>query len=85
MQDEGHTQTTQTDEFVGEDWVESLHPKETRHRPIPRIHYRLVTDRAGFRLSTFKGTQELLSATYDVFIGMGIVCHTGLSLSVPTL
>ena len=36
---------------------------------VPRIHYRLVTDTAGYPLSSFKGSRELLEATYDAFIG----------------
>ena len=36
---------------------------------VPRIHYRLVTDTAGYPLSSFKGSRELLETTYDAFIG----------------
>ena len=61
-------QVTQTDKFAKERWVKSLHPTDTRHRFFERVHYRLVTKCAGFKLSTFKGSRELLSATFDVFI-----------------
>ena len=83
--DEGHIQTTRTNEFVGEDWVKSMHPTDERYGSIPRVHYRLVTKRAGFRLSNFRGTRELLSATFDVFIGTEVVRHTGAPLNTPTL
>jgi len=85
LRDEGHTQTTRTNEFAGKDWVKSLHPTKQEYRPIPRIHYRLVTKCAGFRLSTFKGTRELLSATYDASIGTGIDHHVKPSLNTSTL
>ena len=60
---------TQTDKYAKECWVKSLHPTGIRHRFFERVHYRLVTKCAGFGLSTFKGTRELLSATFDVFTG----------------
>ena len=85
LQNEGTKQTTQTNMFVEEDWVESLRQMDPRHRFTARIHYRLVTKRAGFRLSDLKGTKELLSATFDVFIGTPFICYTCLSLITPTL
>jgi len=71
----GGVQTTQTDRFAQEHWAKKLYPTDNRHWSIPRRHYRLVTRGAGFGLSTFKGTRELLSATYDIFIGKVSVCH----------
>ena len=68
-------QTTQTDKFANEPWVRSLHPMDKHHKSIPCNHYRLVTSGAGFRLSTFRGTQELLSAAFDVFTGNAPVRH----------
>ena len=71
----GDAQTTKTDQFAKEDWVKSLHRTENRYRPIARKHYRLVTRVAGCKLSTFKGTKELLSATYDILIGKLPIRH----------
>ena len=82
---EGNLQTTRTDEFVEEAWVESRHPTDKRHRPIKRVHYRLVTKNAGFRLSTFKGTRGLLEATFDAFTGMIPVHHVDPLLNTTTL
>ncbi|KAF9642552.1 hypothetical protein BDM02DRAFT_3133010, partial [Thelephora ganbajun] len=66
----GSPQTTHIDRFVDDPWVKSLYPQESRLRKIvPRVHYRLVTDIAGYPLSTFKGTRELLGATFDAFNG----------------
>ena len=65
----GGIQTTRTNELSEEKWVKSSYPEDSHHRPIGRKHYRLVTTGAGFRLSTFKGTRELLSATFDALIG----------------
>ena len=36
---------------------------------VPRIHYRPVTDTAGYPLSSLKGSREPLETTYDAFIG----------------
>lgn len=80
----GVTQITQTDKFVNERWVKNSHPTG-RHKLTPRKHYRLVTRGAGFRLSTFKGTKELLSATYDVLIGKVSIRHIGPPLSAFNL
>ena len=41
----------------------------------------LVVKGADFRLSTFKGTQELLSAIFDVFISMAPIHHISPLLS----
>ena len=62
-------QTTQTDVFARESWAKSVRSGDNRHKIVSRIHYQLVTNIAGFRLSTFKGSKELLSATFDVFTG----------------
>ncbi|KAF9650769.1 hypothetical protein BDM02DRAFT_3259485 [Thelephora ganbajun] len=65
---DGSPQATHIDRFVDESWVKSLHPREGRLRKIvPRIHYRLVMDIAGYPLSTFKRSRELLGATFDAF------------------
>jgi len=71
----GGAQTTQTDKFAREDWVKISHPVDNRYRPIPRKHYRLVLKVAGLPLSTFNGTRELLSATYDILIGKLAIRH----------
>lgn len=45
-----------------------------------RRHYRLVTDIAGYGLSTIRGTRELLHASYDAFTGAylsGLVSSLG--------
>ena len=58
-----------TDTYIEEPWVcgyRALHKRKI----IKRIHYRLVLDIAGYPLLRLKGTRELLSATYDAFIGM---------------
>ena len=50
--------------------MKSLHPRDSRLRKIvPRVHYRLVTNRAGYPLSRFKGSRELLKVTFDGFTG----------------
>ena len=82
----GDVQTTQTDKFANEPWVKSLRQTDKRCMSLPRSHYRLVTEVAGFALSTLTGTDELLSATFDVFIGMVPIVYIGppLSISYPS-
>lgn len=63
-------QTTLVDKFADKPWVKSLHPRGSHLRKmVPRVHYRLVMSIAGYPLSTFEGSRELLKATYDGFIG----------------
>jgi hypothetical protein len=82
----GDVQTTQTDKFANEPWVKSLRQTDKRYMSLPRSHYRLVTEVAGFALSTLTGTDELLSATFDVLIGMVPIVYVGppLSTSYPS-
>ena len=63
--------------------MEGQHPTDPQHGFISRLHHRLVTKGAGFRLSTFKGTRELLSATFDVFTGMVFIHQDNPSLNTP--
>jgi len=66
----GIRETTRTGSFANKPWVKSLHPQTTHlRRVVPRVHYRLVVNTAGYPLSTFKGSQELLNATFDGFTG----------------
>ena len=46
----------------------SLVSGETIEIPLRR-HYRLVTGTVGYPLESVRGVQELLHATYDVFVG----------------
>ena len=46
----------------------SLVSGETIEIPLRR-HYRLVTGTVGYPLDSIRGVQELLHATYDVFVG----------------
>ena len=65
-------QTTHTDRFADEPWVKSQHDNQPQLQKVtPRIHYRLVTNNAGYPLSSFKGSRELLCVTYDAFTGRG--------------
>ena len=60
-------QDTQTDRFVDEPWARRIDGRDVivnRHR-----HYRLVTHTVGYPLKDIRGTEELLHATYDAFIG----------------
>ncbi|KAF9644190.1 hypothetical protein BDM02DRAFT_3122282, partial [Thelephora ganbajun] len=66
--EDGSPQTTHIDRFVDDPWVKNLYPQEGCLRKIvPRVHYRLVTDIAGYPLATFKGSRELLGVTFDAF------------------
>ncbi|RDX44317.1 hypothetical protein OH76DRAFT_1409174 [Lentinus brumalis] len=61
-------QCTGTDEFVSHPWaclVNGEHNEVTKLR-----HHRLVLDTVGYGLQRFRGTEELLHATYDVFTAM---------------
>ncbi|KAH9889370.1 hypothetical protein C8Q73DRAFT_654273 [Cubamyces lactineus] len=69
VQDDDHTfQDTETDRFVDEPWARRIRGNDvivSMHR-----HYRLVTHTVGYPLRSLRGTEELLFATYDVFIAM---------------
>ena len=66
----GLVQVTDTDQLVRKRWVVGLTGRECRNLGIgSRVHYRLVTRRAGYPLRTFAGSRELLSGTYGAFQG----------------
>jgi len=68
--DIGAILTTRLDKYVDRSWVVSLHPRDERLRKVlPRVPYRLVVNTAGYPLSTFKGSRELLKGTFDGFNG----------------
>lgn len=68
-------QTTRTDQFVGKPWVKSSNLKDPRPwAVIPRVHYRLITTTAGYPLSTFEGSRELLRQLITVSL-VGRPCH----------
>ncbi|KAL1950768.1 hypothetical protein VTO73DRAFT_5892 [Trametes versicolor] len=59
---------TQTGFFTKQAWRCLIDGKNSHiHK---RRHYRLVTDIAGYGLSTIRGTRELLHAAYDTFTAM---------------
>ncbi|KAH9889367.1 hypothetical protein C8Q73DRAFT_623104, partial [Cubamyces lactineus] len=59
---------TKTDQFSAEPWVLRLHEPKT---PVSkRRHYRMVTRTVGSSLSSVRGTEELLHATYDILLAM---------------
>ncbi|KAL6309331.1 hypothetical protein BKA93DRAFT_759621 [Sparassis latifolia] len=62
---------TQTDRFCQARWV-----GENLASFHPRVHYRLVLGTVGYGLERFRGAQELLHATYDVYDSM----HCDISL-----
>jgi hypothetical protein len=66
--DAGVVQTTDTDQLVRRRWVTSLTTEESSEIHS-RVHYRLVTRKAGYPLKTFAGSKELLMGTYDAYIG----------------
>ncbi|KAH9889373.1 hypothetical protein C8Q73DRAFT_654021 [Cubamyces lactineus] len=65
---EGIPQDTQSDDFVDESWARQIDGKDVI--VYRRRHYRLVTHTVGYGLSNLRGTDELLHATYDVFVAM---------------
>jgi len=72
--DVGIVQVTDTDKLVRKRWVASLTTKERRNLGMSsRVHYRLVTRRAGYPLETFSGSKELLEGTHGAYLG-GIKC-----------
>ncbi|KAJ8468976.1 hypothetical protein ONZ51_g9289 [Trametes cubensis] len=60
-------QDTQTDQFVDESWARRIGGKDVIVQR--RRHYRLVTHTVGYGLQNLRGTEELLYATYDAFVG----------------
>ena len=60
-------QVTQTDEFCADPWVCKVGGQKPRLNK--RVHYRLALHTVGYGLKDFKGTAELLQATYDVLQG----------------
>ncbi|OBZ71215.1 hypothetical protein A0H81_08700 [Grifola frondosa] len=65
--DDGY-QRTATNQCLTEPWVCGL---KSRCVAISKyVHYRLVSGPAGYGLQKFKGTNELLHATYDVYQAM---------------
>ena len=60
-------QSTKTDVWTDEPWICAIdgEPVEV----IALRHYRLVTYTVGYSLKSLRGTDELLRATYDAFIG----------------
>ena len=60
-------QATMLDEYCNDSWVCRVHGKKRRFGK--QYHYRLVLDTAGYSLKRFRGTEELLYTTYDVFHG----------------
>ncbi|TFK87926.1 hypothetical protein K466DRAFT_490031, partial [Polyporus arcularius HHB13444] len=61
-------QGTKTDEYTSQVWVCRVGDKAAR--VTRRRHYRLVLGPVGYDLRFFQGADELLHATYDVFIAM---------------
>ena len=64
----GIVQETKTDQFSAEPWVSRIN--ESKTSVSKRRHYRLVTQTVGSSLSSVRGTEELLYATYDILLGM---------------
>ncbi|KAI0326085.1 hypothetical protein GY45DRAFT_1259707 [Cubamyces sp. BRFM 1775] len=65
---QGKAQDTRTDDFVDESWARRIDGNDVI--VSKRRHYRLVTYTVGYSLKTLRGTEELLHATYDVFVAM---------------
>ncbi|KAI0354872.1 hypothetical protein OH77DRAFT_1404217 [Trametes cingulata] len=68
LPDEGETQMTWTDQFWRAPWARKLNGREVDVTQF--IHYRLVVGTVGYSLKRFRGTEELLNVTYDVFQAM---------------
>lgn len=50
------------------------------------IHYRLVLGTVGYGLKSFRGTDELLPATYDIFHGeLSLCCCVGIRLTASAM
>ncbi|KAI0350370.1 hypothetical protein OH77DRAFT_1431108 [Trametes cingulata] len=62
------TQTSRTDRYDRKPWVCRVRGEKVS--VSTHIHYRMVLGTVGYNLKTFKGTDELLRATYDVFHAM---------------
>lgn len=56
-----------TSEFCADEWVCLINGERNRVRK--QQHYRLVVGTVGYGLERFRGTEELLYTTYDVFHG----------------
>lgn len=61
-------QTTRSDEFLYDAWVCSGGPRTKLSLTYYR-HYRLVLGTVGYPLEQLRGTNELLSAGFDVYKG----------------
>ncbi|KAI0664001.1 hypothetical protein C8Q70DRAFT_905844 [Cubamyces menziesii] len=55
-------------QFSAEPWVSRIN--ESKTSVSKRRHYRLVTQTVGSSLSSVRGTEELLYATYDILLAM---------------
>lgn len=62
-----HFQYSRTDLYDRTSWASLV--AERRIGLSTHIHYRLVLGTVGYGLKTFRGTDELLRATYDAFQG----------------
>ena len=60
-------QASRTDELCKRPWVCKIDEEAPPLRK--RLHYRLVCSTVGYGLQRFRGTEELLHATYDAFQG----------------
>ena len=67
LQTEEELQITGTDEFTSTEWVRRVNGEAIRLTPL--THHRLVLKTVGYGLRRFRGTEELLHATYDAFAG----------------
>ena len=67
LQTEEELQITGTDEFTSTEWVRRVNGEAIRLTPL--THHRLVLKTVGYGLQRFRGTEELLHATYDAFAG----------------
>ncbi|KAL1950098.1 hypothetical protein VTO73DRAFT_5220 [Trametes versicolor] len=67
--DDGCRQTTRTQKFLSASWV-CGDPKVLSAVIFRRIRYRLVLQFAGYPLTKFRGTDELLHGVHDAFIAL---------------
>ena len=66
-------QSTTTDKLIEEPWLCQVGFDDVGvHK---RRHHRLVLGTVGYALKTVRGTDELLHATYDVFVGMSNIFY----------
>ncbi|KAI0635992.1 hypothetical protein C8Q77DRAFT_1053379 [Trametes polyzona] len=66
--DGSQIQRTLTERYMRETWTCLIDGKD--NYIYGRVHYRIVFDTVGYNLKTLRGTEELLSSTYDVLIAM---------------